>query len=415
MRVCVVAYKFYESSPRVMLFANALARRGDSVEIIALRRPGQQSSELIDGVHVYRVQERTRNEQKRWTYLIRMVMFCLRTAVSLTARHLKKRYDLVHVFGIPEFLVFAVAVPKFFGTPVLLDAFDLTPELYASKFSPDKISASFVALTWLERASIRFSDHVIAPCEVWKQRLISRSAPEGKCSVISYVPDPELFFPRQGPKVAGEFTILYPGTLNPHQGLDVAIRAFSHVVQEVPGAKLRIVGEGPSEPVLRKLIKDLTLDSKVTICGFVPAEQVPDLIASCNLGIVPKRISTHFGNEAPSTKILEFMAVGVPVVASRTAIEQTFFDESVVEFFTPEDDRELAACLLRVIHDEKRRTALVKNAAKFIAENGWATKRGDFFRIVDQLCRKRGTLGCFRERPLFRRRSHAPSKGGHGS
>ena len=64
MRVCMVAYSFYESDNRVMRYAEALTARGDEVEVFALRREGRLKREVVNGVHVFRIQERVKNERR---------------------------------------------------------------------------------------------------------------------------------------------------------------------------------------------------------------------------------------------------------------------------------------------------------------------------------------------------------------
>lgn len=386
MHVCVVAYKFYESTPRVMMFANALARRGDCVEVIALRRPGQPAFEKIDGVLVHRIQERTRDERSPLTYLFRILTFFFRAAVRITERHLRDAYDLMHVFSVPDFLVFTALIPRLLGTPVLLDCYDLVPEFYASKFSSRESSFLFRLLVRVEKVSMAFSHHVVLPIEVWKDRVVSRSAPEGKCSVIRYHPDPRIFFPRRRVRRDDLFILIYPGILNSHQGLDIAIRAFGRIAPLMPKAEFHIYGEGSEEPSLRKLVNDLSLSQRVTIQGFLPAAQIAAVIADADIGIVPKRASLQFGNEAPSTKILDFMALGVPVIASRTAVEESYLDDSVIEFFTSENEEQLANAMLHLSQNENRRAELSTNASEYISRNNGGVKQRTFLRIVDSMC-----------------------------
>ena len=68
--------------------------------------------------------------------------------------------------------------------------------------------------------------------------------------------------------------------------------------------------------------------------GFIPLERVAETMATVDLGVVPKR-NDSFGNEAFSTKIMEFMAMGVPVLVSNTRIDQHYFNERLVHFFEP--------------------------------------------------------------------------------
>ena len=84
MNVCMIAYTFYEGDNRVMRYAEALAARGDHVDVLALGREGQQKEEVFNGVRVFRLQSREKNEKTKWSYLFRIVMFFIRVLVKVT-------------------------------------------------------------------------------------------------------------------------------------------------------------------------------------------------------------------------------------------------------------------------------------------------------------------------------------------
>jgi len=98
----------------------------------------------------------------------------------------------------------------------------------------------------------------------------------------------------------------------------VAIRAFARVAGEMPQADFHIYGEGPAKPALIELANELYMQGRVIFHDFLPSREIARVMAEADLAIEPKRATSAFGNEALSTKILEFMALGVPVVASRT-------------------------------------------------------------------------------------------------
>ena len=60
----------------------------------------------------------------------------------LMRRHVKARYQLIHVHSVPDFLVFAAWFPKLTGAKIILDIHDLLPELYAGKYGTDHNSVS---------------------------------------------------------------------------------------------------------------------------------------------------------------------------------------------------------------------------------------------------------------------------------
>ena len=385
MRVCMLAYAFYESDARIMQYATALADRGDSVDVIALRRSGSLPFEVLGGVNVYRIQNRERNEQSRFDYLLRIFRFLLVSAVFLTRRHLSKPYKVLHIHSVPDFLVFAAIVPKLLGARVILDIHDILPEFYASKFRASTDSLLFKLLLIVEKLSIAFSDHVIIANHLWQDRLVSRSVRPGKCTTFINYPDPRVFSPRPKVGPTGKFRIIYPGTLNAHQGLDVAIRAFAQVSSEMPTAEFHIYGEGPSKPSLIRLTEDLGLSGRVIFHDFVATQKVAEFMAGADLGVVPKRASSAFGNEAASTKIMEFMSLGIPVIVSRTQIDTYYHDESRVRFFESENESDLANSILLLYRDPQLRKKLASNASQYLEMNNWQEKKRDYFQLVDRL------------------------------
>src|ERR1700755_3077413 len=78
LRVCMITYSFYETDNRVMRYAETLARRGDFVEVFALQREDLPAYEVLDGVHLHRIQHREVNEKGRFTYLTRILQFMMR-------------------------------------------------------------------------------------------------------------------------------------------------------------------------------------------------------------------------------------------------------------------------------------------------------------------------------------------------
>lgn len=385
MRACMVAYAFYETDNRIRRYAETLAKRGDEVEAFVLGREGQPSYELIRGVHVNRIQKRVRNERGPISYLLKMLMFFVRSTWVLALSHLRKRYDIIHVHSVPDFEVFATIVPRLLGALVILDIHDIVPEFYASKFKISERSFIFRLLLLVEKLSTAFSDHVIISNHLWQAKLTGRSVQLKKCTTILNYPDPSIFFPR--PRTVSnneDFVMCYPGTLNWHQGVDVAICATALLRDEAPGLKFFIIGEGPDREKLRALVQEQRLEDRVTIVGSVPLEQVAETMANIDLGVVPKR-KDSFGNEAFSTKIMEFMAMGVPVVVSNTRIDQYYFAENAVQFFESESAEDLAAKILSLVHNANKRTALRANGMEYVRSNNWNIKKAEYLDLVDNL------------------------------
>jgi glycosyltransferase involved in cell wall biosynthesis len=390
MRVCMVAYSYYESDSRIIQYARSLTRRGDSVDIIALASVGVPRVEVIDGVNVYRVQQREINERSAFAYLFRILRFLLVSMAVLTWKHMRKPYQLVHIHSVPDFLVMAALPLRLMGVPVILDIHDILPEFYASKFSSGQDSVVYRALLIVERWSAKVASHVIIANQLWYDRLVSRSVAKEKCSAICNYPNLDIFHPRPKSNCDGRFLLMYPGSLNWHQGVEVAIRAFAQVSSKIEMAEFHIYGEGPARLNLEHLIEELGLQHKVQMQSYRPVGEIAMLMAMADLAIVPKRASSSFGNEAASTKVQEFMAVGVPVIVSRTKIDSFYFDESMVRFFESENVDALANAILDLYAHPEQRRKLVEGANRHVQQNNWDVKQYEYLSVVDCLTGKPG-------------------------
>lgn len=385
MKICMLAYTYYENDNRVRRYAEALVKRGDEVDVVAVRQGGQPSYAVIEGVHVHRIQERILDERGPLSYLVKLMKFFFRSAWFVTRRHFSSPYAVIHVHSVPDFEVFAALIPRLMGAKVILDIHDIVPEFYASKFHTDKRSLLFRILVLVERLSIAFSSHVIIANHIWEKRLTQRSTRPEKCTTIINYPDPAIFHHRaRTTDNDGKLIMLYPGTLNWHQGLDVAVRAMALLRDKVPNLELHLVGDGPDRENLKALIKELGLGDRVIFRGMMPLEKVAELMANVKLGVVPKRMNS-FGNEAFSTKIPEFMAMGVPVVASRTQIDQYYFNDAMIQFFESENPVDLAEKILALVQDHDRRNSLCIHAMAFISNNNWNTRKHEYLNLVDRL------------------------------
>jgi len=367
-----------------MRYAETLAQRGDRIDVISLSRGERTSDDVIGGVNVFRVQGRIHDEKGPLSYLVRVLSFFVRAMLFLMRRQSQVKYDMVHVHSVPDFMVFIAWLPKLQGAKIILDIHDVLPELYASKFGVSETSLIYKLLLWVEKSSAKFADHVIIANDIWRAKLLNRSVPADKCTAILNFPDRSIFARQGRTRADGRFVMLYPGTLNWHQGLDIAIRAFAAIKDAVPNAEFHIYGVGPAEDSLRSLAAGLGLNGRVKLNGTREIRDVASLMENADLGVVPKR-NDPFGDEAFSTKTLEFMAMGVPVLVADTKIDRYYFTDSIVQFFRAGNEASLSESMLELIKNSERRSDLVRNASKFIDSNDWESNKSRYLDVVDSL------------------------------
>jgi glycosyltransferase involved in cell wall biosynthesis len=386
-RICMVTHSHYTRDNRVIRYAEALAARGDHVDVFGLRgTPDMPREEQINGVHLVRLQDRfAKTEESGVSHLWPILRFFSKASWEMTRRHARQPYDLCHIHNIPDFLVFVAWYPRLRGAKIILDIHDIVPEFFSSKFGNSPNSPTIRGLLLMERWSAGFAHHVIIANHLWLEKYVTRSASPQKCSVFINNVDSELFQPQPRSRQDGKLIVMFPGGLQWHQGLDIGLRAFEKITREFPQAEFHIYGDGNMKDQLVVLAGELGLNGKVKFFAPRRVQEIARVMADADLGVVPKRADS-FGNEAYSTKIMEFMSVGVPVVVSETKIDRYYFNDSVVRFFQSGNVDAMAVAMGEILRDQDRRNRMISQASQYATEYSWASRKGDYLKLVDGLC-----------------------------
>lgn len=389
-RHCMVVHAYYPTGEtRVEREALALIKYGYEVDVICLWARKSPQTETRDGVNIYRLPVKRNKSKGVKAQLLEYLTFFVLALVKLTQLHWQRRYGVVQVHNLPDFLVFVGLIPKLMGTKLILDLHDLMPEFYAARFKDHNESSWLMRLVrWQEQLSCCFADHVITVTELWRQTLIKRGVPAQKVSVVMNVADERIF--KRGENIAprsvngDQFRLIYHGNITYRYGLDLLVQAVDRVRETIPHIRLDIIGGGEFVPELRQMVQELGLSEYVHINNPVPADQLPSLIVAADLGVVPYR-NDVFTRELLPTKLLEYVVMGLPCIAAHTQVITTYFDDTMVEYFTPENVDELAASIIKLYHDPLYRVTLVKNADGFNQRYNWTKLGAEYVKIVDVL------------------------------
>jgi glycosyltransferase involved in cell wall biosynthesis len=400
-RHCMLVHNTYpQREPRVEREAQALVAHGYEVDVICLRDAGEPAQAVVGGVSVHRLPVRRHRGGAPALQLAEYLSFFFLAMVRLARLHLRHRFEVVQAHNLPDFLVFAAALPKLSGARVVLDIHDLMPEFYVSRFRGGMRSLPVRLVLLQERLACRFADHVITVTELWRQTLIARGVPAQKVSVVMNVADGRIFSrapdlaravgeERLYPSAAAEpddgFRLIYHGTLTRRYGIDTAIRAVETARHAVPGLHLTVHGSGEARDELAQLVDDLDLEQHVTITShYIPTPEMPAFIRRAHLGVVPYRRDIFTDGILPG-KLLEYIALGVPVVAARTPVIESYFDENMLQFFEAEDHHALAAAIVALHADRQRLAGLAQSADRFNQRHSWQQVSAAYIELVDRL------------------------------
>ncbi|RME83407.1 MAG: glycosyltransferase WbuB [Caldilineae bacterium] len=386
-RHCMVVHNYYPlGEPRVQRQAEALVAAGIEVDVICLRNRDEAPRAVAAGVNVYRVPVARDKNRGPVAQFFEYLAFFILAFARVSLLHLLRRYDVVQVHNLPDFLVFAAAVPRLLGAAVILDLHDLMPEFYMSRFRRGPEALPVRLILWQERVSCRFATHVITVSSLWRQDLIRRGVPAAKCSVVMNLPDDRIFKADVTPAPRPEgFHLFYHGNLTHRYGVDLALRALAEVRADIPDVFMTIHGRGEFLQTLQELCRQLDLEDIVRFStGLLPMEALPALIASADVAVVPYRRDVFTDGILP-TKLMEYAALGIPTIVARTPVIEAYFDEDMVAYFDAEDIGQLAGHIRSLYRDPERRRVLAGNIRRFTATYHWAKQKAEYVALVRRL------------------------------
>ncbi|MGP1375249.1 MAG: glycosyltransferase family 4 protein [Almyronema sp.] len=161
------------------------------------------------------------------------------------------------------------------------------------------------------------------------------------------------------------FTVGFVGSLKPWHGLTHLVNAFARLHQRLPQTRLLIVGDGPQRLELQAELAQRGLRSVTQLTGAVPPEQIPRLLAAMDVAVAPYPASADF--YFSPLKVVEYMAAGLPVVASQIGqLNQLVQDGTTGLLCPPGDETALALALERLWHSADLRHRLGQAARHYV-------------------------------------------------
>ena len=390
----MIVHAYYEEDPRVRREAESLVARGRPVEVFALRRPGDASHGVVDGVRVHRLDVQRHQGAGLGTYLREYLAFLVRAGWAVTRAHRRTRFALVQVHTLPDFLVFAGLPLRLVGVPLVIDLHEAMPEFFRMRFPRASSPLIQRLLVLQERLSIGVASAAITVNDALAARLVALGVPAGKITVLLNSPSLVRFNPASYParsfRADGTLRLVYAGALTPTYELDVCLEAMAQLVAARPElpVELDIYGRGDAAGLLLARATELGLAQRVRFHGRIPIEDVPAVIAAADIGLAPTR-RDPFTDFSLSTKIFEYGAMGKPVIASRLPLVERTFPPGAIAVYEAGDPADLAAALLRLVDDPVARDAAVALATARIHELSWEHEADRLVALVDRLAADR--------------------------
>ncbi|MCL5797484.1 MAG: glycosyltransferase family 4 protein [Patescibacteria group bacterium] len=397
-KIVLVAYSHFSRDARVRRYAESLARKGYWVDVVCLK---ENYSPKEPNISLFMYPLGRRRLGWLW-YIFEYISFFLYSTYILSKKSFYRKYKAVHINNMPDFLIFSSFIPKSLGTKVILDLHDPMPELYMSKYHTDKNNLTVRLLCRLEGISMGFADKILTANESFRSIFLKRH-PEikGKISVILNCPDPKIFRKEQitnnkkrilfrlqlTTKHSQPFVLMYMGTVEKRFGLDIVIGALPELIKKIPNIKFvlipKIEDEGKYFHNFKFQISNFKLEKYVQILPPLPLEKIADKLQEADIGIVLAKNGVFTENIFP-VKLLEFIQMGIPVIATRTKTLAGFFDDRQIAFLKENSPEEFARIVLNLYKHPEIRSVLAKRACKYLKTYNWEKEEKKYLDIIKE-------------------------------
>ena len=386
-KILMVVYSYFPQDVRPRREAEALINNGYEVDIICLRLPDQTKFENIFGVNTYRVNI-SKSKSSRRKYIFLYASFFIRSFFLLNRLFLKNTYDVIHVHNMPDFLVFLGVIPKLFGTKIILDLHDPTPEMLMTKFSGGEENKLTKLLLWQEKISIRFAHTVITTNKSFIDRFISRGCPADKINIVMNSPQESIFnrFINKSKEKSDEnkYVVMYHGIIITRYGFGELLNAVYLLKDKIQGLELRIYGTGEDLTIFLEMVQKLNLDNIVKYFGHVSIEKIVETIPECDVGIIPNRLNPFTQINFP-TRIFEYLHMKKPIVVPRTQGIKDYFDEDSIFYFDAGDAENLANVIFNVYSDPIKTIDVVNNGYRIYQNYRWEHQSKNLIKIYKEI------------------------------
>ena len=280
--------------------------------------------------------------------------------------------------------------------PVFFDMADVYPLWFASTRGDHKnpikrwVRSPTLAAR-LERWVLRRIHGVFVVSVESMERCVDLGVPRSRVFMVGNTPETpmELREPQPLPEEIRDWKenpiLLFIGNVLRDRGLDIAIDAMLAVRKRIPDVRLLIVGDGPELPALRRQVEDLGLDSHVRLLGWKPHETLPAYYGQATVGLLPFRATPHI-RITLANKQFDYMAVGLPVVASDVPPMRRIIDETESGVTAvPEDPEALAEAIISLCLDPQRASDLGRNGQAAVDRKyNWGVDGARFVEAVER-------------------------------
>ena len=348
----------YPWDVRVEKICKSLLRHGYEVHIACRNLRNRPFEEIIDGIFIHRLKSYS---SKRLNYTLSFPFFFNPLWVDLVKKVVKDhQIDLIIARDLP-LCPLGILIAKKYKIPCIFDMAEDYVALVRDIWNDRKWQGfNFIVRNpylakLTELYCLKKADHILVVVEEAAEIVKKRGASSQKITIIRNTPDLKLINSALSLKnkknslfqyIENKFTAIYVGGIQMGRGIQTVIDAIPKIKDIIQDFLFVIVGDGYAKNYFEKIIKEKGIERYAILCGWVRHKDVYKYISVSKVGLIPHIVTDHTNTTLPN-KIFDYMALGIPVIASDSIpMKRIITREKCGLFFKSRDANDLARCLI---------------------------------------------------------------------
>jgi glycosyltransferase involved in cell wall biosynthesis len=331
--------------------------------------------------------------------LSRLRKHCLGLLHDLQAAKLmnRSRYEIVQVRDKVLVALPVLCLAKWSGAAFVYWLSFPHPEasLYMARIGQARYPLLYRIRGWIQfallyKVTLRFADHIFVQSEQMKRDLERYGVAADKMTPVPMGVELQTFkgLARDpAPRTVRDPVIAYLGTLAGERRIEFLVRCLALVIGQEPRARLLLVGDGerPEDAEsIRREAKRLAVENRVRITGLLPQREALTLVATATVCVSPF-FPTPILNSTSPTKLVEYMALGMPVVANDHPEQRIAIERSRAGYCVPYEESAFADAIVKIIRDPVEAAAMGVRGRQYVTEHRQYSRIADL--VAEELVR----------------------------
>jgi glycosyltransferase involved in cell wall biosynthesis len=289
-----------------------------------------------------------------------------------------RRYKLVISWGPPHFYSLLLPIFRLFGIKTAVFINDDWVESAIYQRGLTKTFGAKALLRFIEFLSVKFANHAFVVCKY----LQSLYRPYNKNSTIAPTSvDIDVIDRIKAKKISTDPTIVYVGAMFEYKGVLLLAKAFEKVLEQVPNAKLLMIGGGPALEELKKLAEK---NRSIILTGALDYEKSMALTKGSDVAVIPfKKVVMNYTGSPQ--KFFDYISCHVPMVYTGGGQHPYYIKKFNVGVECDDNPEDMAEKIILLLKNKKLIAELKKNCIEHAAQVDYRVTFEDYKRAVAKL------------------------------